>query len=87
MDLVIECKSKGVNRKRTCELLQIDERRVRNWFVVIRLLIQSQVQPMRPMHYCHRSVLLSSDLQKMKITSTIRIGSLQPNALTLVVLP
>ena len=32
MDLVIECKSKGVNRKRTCELLQIDERRVRNWF-------------------------------------------------------
>ncbi len=32
MDLVIECKSKGVTRKRTCELLQIDERRVRNWF-------------------------------------------------------
>jgi putative transposase len=32
MDLVIECKSKGVTRKRTCELLQIDERRVRDWF-------------------------------------------------------
>ena len=32
MAMVIECKSKGVKRYRTCELLQIQERRVRHWF-------------------------------------------------------
>ena len=32
MAMVIECKSKGVKRNRTCELLQIEERRVRHWF-------------------------------------------------------
>jgi transposase InsO family protein len=32
MTLVTESKSKGIKRKRTCELLQIDERRVRHWF-------------------------------------------------------
>lgn len=32
MAMIIECKELGVNRKRTCELLQIDERRVRDWF-------------------------------------------------------
>jgi putative transposase len=31
MTMIVECKSKGVNRRRTCELLQIEERRVRNW--------------------------------------------------------
>ena len=31
MDLINDCKSKGIDRKRTCELLQIDERRVRHW--------------------------------------------------------
>lgn len=30
--MIIECKSKGVKRSRTCELLQIEERRVRHWF-------------------------------------------------------
>jgi putative transposase len=29
--MIVECKSKGVNRRRTCELLQIEERRVRHW--------------------------------------------------------
>jgi putative transposase len=29
--MIIECKSKGVNRRRTCGLLQIGERRVRHW--------------------------------------------------------
>ena len=32
MTMVVECKSKGVRRSLTCELLQIEERRVRNWF-------------------------------------------------------
>jgi transposase InsO family protein len=32
MEMVISCKAKGIDRKRTCELLQIDERRVRDWF-------------------------------------------------------
>jgi transposase InsO family protein len=32
MDIVVESKIKGVKRSRTCELLQIEERRVRNWF-------------------------------------------------------
>jgi len=32
MAMVVECKSKGINRMRTCALLQINERRVRNWF-------------------------------------------------------
>jgi transposase InsO family protein len=32
MAMITECKALGVNRKRTCELLQIDERRVRDWF-------------------------------------------------------
>jgi hypothetical protein len=32
MAMVVECKSKGINRMRTCELLQIEERRVRHWF-------------------------------------------------------
>lgn len=30
--MVMECKTKGVKRNRTCSLLQIDERRVRHWF-------------------------------------------------------
>jgi hypothetical protein len=30
--MIIECKSKGVKRSRTCELLQIEQRRVRHWF-------------------------------------------------------
>jgi len=30
--MIIECKSKGINRTRTCALLQIEERRVRHWF-------------------------------------------------------
>ncbi len=33
MDLINDCKSKGIDRKRTCELLQIDERRIRHWSV------------------------------------------------------
>lgn len=32
MSVVVEAKANGVDRHRTCELLQIDERRVRNWF-------------------------------------------------------
>jgi putative transposase len=32
MAMVVECKSKGINRMRTCKLLQIEERRVRHWF-------------------------------------------------------
>jgi transposase InsO family protein len=32
MAMVVECKSKGVKRHRTCALLQIKERRVRHWF-------------------------------------------------------
>jgi transposase InsO family protein len=32
MATVVECKSKGISRMRTCELLQIEERRVRHWF-------------------------------------------------------
>ena len=32
MDMVVEGKNKGMNRKRTCTLLQIDVRRVRRWF-------------------------------------------------------
>lgn len=31
--MIIECKSKGIKRSRTCELLQIQQRRVRHWFV------------------------------------------------------
>lgn len=31
--MIIECKSKGVKRSRTCELLQIEQRRVRHWLV------------------------------------------------------
>jgi len=30
--MIVECKALGVNRNRTCDLLQIDERRVRDWF-------------------------------------------------------
>ena len=32
MAMIVECKSKGMKRYRTCELLQIEERRVRHWF-------------------------------------------------------
>jgi len=32
MAMVVECKTKGITRMRTCELLQIEERRVRHWF-------------------------------------------------------
>jgi len=32
MELVVESKARGVSRSRTCALLQIDERRVRDWF-------------------------------------------------------
>ena len=32
MEVVVEGKAQGVNWKRTCRLLQIEERRVRNWF-------------------------------------------------------
>lgn len=34
MNLVIESKAKGIRRGRTCELLQIQERRVRHWFTL-----------------------------------------------------
>lgn len=33
MEVVVESKLSGVTRKRTCELLQIESRRVREWFV------------------------------------------------------
>ncbi|MGB6065777.1 MAG: DDE-type integrase/transposase/recombinase [Desulfomonilaceae bacterium] len=33
MEVVVEGKAQGITRKRTCGLLQIEERRVRNWFV------------------------------------------------------
>ena len=32
MEVIVEGKAKGVNRNRTCRLLQIEERRVRHWF-------------------------------------------------------
>jgi transposase InsO family protein len=32
MGVIVEGKAKGINRNRTCELLQIEERRVRHWF-------------------------------------------------------
>jgi len=32
MDMILECESHGAKRKRICELLQIEERRVRRWF-------------------------------------------------------
>jgi putative transposase len=32
MEVIVEGKSQGVKRNRTCELLQIEERRVRHWF-------------------------------------------------------
>jgi transposase InsO family protein len=32
MEVIIEGKVKGIKRSRTCELLQIEERRVRHWF-------------------------------------------------------
>ena len=32
MSVIVESKEKGVKRRRTCELLQIEERRVRQWF-------------------------------------------------------
>lgn len=32
MDVITESKAKGVSRSRTCELLQIEERRIRHWF-------------------------------------------------------
>jgi len=32
MEVIVEGKANGVNRNRTCKLLQIEERRVRNWF-------------------------------------------------------
>jgi len=32
MEVIVEGKAKGVKRNRTCELLQIEERRVRHWF-------------------------------------------------------
>ena len=38
MDLLIEAKVKGINRDRTCALLQIEERRVRRWFTNLTLV-------------------------------------------------
>jgi transposase InsO family protein len=32
MDVIVEGKTQGVKQNRTCELLQIDERRIRHWF-------------------------------------------------------
>lgn len=32
MAVIVEVKAKGVKRSRTCELLQIEERRIRHWF-------------------------------------------------------
>lgn len=32
MAVIVESKAKGLRRRRTCELLQIEERRVRHWF-------------------------------------------------------
>jgi transposase InsO family protein len=49
MDLVVECKAKGIDRKRTCELLQIDERRVRDWFCRSSL-VDAKPGPVRAPH-------------------------------------
>lgn len=49
MAMIVECKSKGIKRKRTCELLQIKERRVRHWFIRSTLV---DVKP-GPLHAPH----------------------------------
>jgi len=37
MDLIVTSKAQGINRSRTCALLQIEERRVRYWFTRLAL--------------------------------------------------
>jgi hypothetical protein len=32
MEVIVESKAKGIKRSRTCELLQVEQRRVRHWF-------------------------------------------------------
>lgn len=49
MALITECKSSGISRKRTCELLQIDERRVRDWFAR-ETLVDAKPGPTHALH-------------------------------------
>lgn len=49
MELVAESKTKGITRKRTCELLQIDNRRVRDWFSR-QTLVDGKPGPIRAPH-------------------------------------
>jgi len=49
MAMIVECKEQGVNRNRICALLQIDARRVRDWFSRLSL---ADVKP-GPMHAPH----------------------------------
>jgi putative transposase len=49
MDTVIDCKSKGATLNRTCELLQIEERRVRNWLSRLTL-VDAKPGPMHAPH-------------------------------------
>ena len=49
MAMITECKLKGINRKRTCKLLQIDERRVRDWFTR-KSLVDSKPGPINAPH-------------------------------------
>lgn len=49
MDLIVEAKSKGVNQRQMCELLQIEGRRVRNWFSR-KTLVDAKPGPERAPH-------------------------------------
>lgn len=53
MDVITESKAKGISRSRTCELLQIEERRVRHWFSRSSL---ADVKP-GPIHAPHALLL------------------------------
>ena len=49
MDVIINGKAQGVHRRRTCELLQIEERRIRHWFTR-PLLVDTKPGPVHAPH-------------------------------------
>jgi transposase InsO family protein len=75
MDVVVEGKAKGVNRSRTCELLQIEERRVRHWFSR-SVLADGKPGPVHAPHALlpeERSAILSLSKDEMYVDDSHRV--------------
>lgn len=73
--IIVECKEKGVTRSRTCELLQIEERRVRRWSCR-STLVDAKPGPLHAPHALlpeERSAILSLSKDERYVDDSHRV--------------